>query len=423
VSDYLFALWDGGGAVPPVLSVAGALAARGHRVRVLADPVLADEVEAAGVAFVPWRVAPHRTDRDPANDPVKDWQARSPMAAFARLRDQLMFGPAELFARDLLNEHARQPAHAVVAEMLMPGAFLGAQAAGLPSAALVTTINPLPTPGRPPFGPGFAPARTSLGRVRDRVVAGLGRRSWDRGLPTLNEARATLGLAPLEHALDQVAGADRVLVLSSAAFDAPLGEPAPNVRYTGPRLDDPPWVADWTPPGGEDPLVLVGLSSTFMDQAALLGGVAQALGSLPVRGLITTGPAIDPASVAAPAGVTVVASAPHARILPHAAAAVTHGGHGTVIKALAAGVPLVVAPLGRDQLDVAQRVVGAGAGIRLKPGAKPEKLAAAIREVVEDPSYRVAAERLAAAIADETAEDRAVADLESLVRQSAAGGS
>jgi len=50
MTDYLFALWDGGGAVPPVLSIASALAQRGHDVRVLADPVLRDEVEAAGVA-------------------------------------------------------------------------------------------------------------------------------------------------------------------------------------------------------------------------------------------------------------------------------------------------------------------------------------------------------------------------------------
>ncbi|MGH3204263.1 MAG: hypothetical protein ACRDP5_19760 [Streptosporangiaceae bacterium] len=37
--------------------------------------------------------------------------------------------------------------------------------------------------------------------------------------------------------------------------------------------------------------------------------------------------------------------------------------YGTVIKALAAGVPLVVAPLGRDQPDNAARVIHAGAGL------------------------------------------------------------
>jgi UDP:flavonoid glycosyltransferase YjiC (YdhE family) len=93
---------------------------------------------------------------------------------------------------------------------------------------------------------------------------------------------------------------------------------------------------------------------------------------------------------------------------------VTHGGHGTVMKALAAGVPLVVLPMGRDQLEVAARVVAAGAGVRLKPSAAPAKVAAAVRTLLDDEKYRKSAQRLAAAIAEETAVDRALAELEDL---------
>jgi MGT family glycosyltransferase len=245
-------------------------------------------------------------------------------------------------------------------------------------------------------------------------VAALGARSWNRGLPALNAARAEHGLAPLDAALDQIGRADRMLVLTSKAFDVPTGDLPDNLRYAGPRLDDPPWAGEWTPPEGDEPLVLVGLSSTFQDQLGVLRRAAEALGSLPVRAVITTGPAVTPGDVDAPANVQIVAAAPHAEILRHAAAVVTHGGHGTVIKALAAGVPLVVLPMGRDQLDVAARVAGSGAGIRLKPGASAAKLANAVRAVLGDPSYRTAATRLAGAIAADTAEDRAVAELESL---------
>ena len=49
---------------------------------------------------------------------------------------------------------------------------------------------------------------------------------------------------------------------------------------------------------------------------------------------------------------------------------VTHGGHGTVMKALAAGVPLVILPHGRDQADTAARVTARSAGIALKRTAK-----------------------------------------------------
>ena len=102
-------------------------------------------------------------------------------------------------------------------------------------------------------------------------------------------------------------------------------------------------------------LVLVGMSSTYMNHADVLQRAATALGSLPVRGLVT-GPSIAIDAIDAPANVTVVERAPHREVLRHAAAILTHAGHGTVIKSLAAGVPLVAMPLGRDRLDNAARV-------------------------------------------------------------------
>ena len=81
----------------------------------------------------------------------------------------------------------------------------------------------------------------------------------------------------------------------------------------------------------------------------------------------------------------------------------THAGHGTVIKSLAAGVPVVAMPLGRDQLDNAARVAHHGAGLKLKPKASSDAIARAVRRVLDEPSFRANAERLAAAIASETA--------------------
>ena len=179
-----------------------------------------------------------------------------------------------------------------------------------------------------------------------------------------------------------------------------------------PAAEDPAWAGDWTPPAGDEPLVLVGLSSTFMDHGDLLQRVTTALGDLPVRGLVTTGPAIDPDSISAPANVDVVRSAPHSQVLPHAAAVVTHAGHGTVIKSLAAGVPLVCLPLGRDQLDNAARVAAHGAGLRLKPKARADAIARAVARVIDEPSFAASAQRMAAAIAEDVREDRAVAQLE-----------
>ncbi len=171
---------------------------------------------------------------------------------------------------------------------------------------------------------------------------------------------------------------------------------------------------EWSPPPGDDPLVLVGLSSTYMAQEALLQRIADALGRLPVRGLITLGPAVESPGLITPENVTVVQSAPHARVLEHASAVISHGGHGTVIKALAAGVPALAMPLGRDQPDNAARLRHSGAGLDLKPSAEPAAIADAVAELLRDERYAAAARRIAAVIREETATDLAVAELESV---------
>jgi len=414
---FLFVEWEGGGNLPPALGLARRLAARGHDVRVLSEPCNAAEVRAAGAEFVPYRRAPHRRDKSPASAYVRDWEAGNPLAAFALLRERLFFGPAAALAADVLDELGRRSADAVAVSDGLFGGLLAAERAGLPAALLVPGCYPYPAPGLPPIGTGAAPARGPLGRGRDAAGRMLVTRLYARGLPVLNAARAGLDLAPLGHPFVQVTRAARVLVLTSRAFDFPARALPPNVRYVGPVLDDPAWAADWASPwsaGHPDPLVVVGLSTTPQGQEALLRRAIDALGGLPVRGLVTTGPTLDPAAFPAPPHVVVRAAAPHARIFPEAAAVVTHAGHGTVIRALAAGTPLVCLPLGRDQADNAARVVARGAGVRLAPTASPAAIGDAIRRVLAEPRFRAGARRLAAAIADEAGRPDALAELERL---------
>ena len=411
---YLFAIIDGGGTVPADTSVMRAMVERGHEVRVLADRVLAPDIETTGAEHVPWDRAPQRTDLDPKSVIMKDWDTSTPFQAFARVRDGAMVGPADLFAADVRAELRRRPADAVVGNFFVFGAQIAAEAEGVPFAFLVSNLLSFRGSGTPPLGPGFKPARGPLGRARDNAVNRVMARLFDRGLDRLNEVRAAHGIEPIGSVLQNFERADRLLLMTSRAFEYEQYSPPPNVRIVGPRLDDPAWVGDWAPPAGDDPLLLVGMSSTFMDHADVLQRVTTALGELPVRGLVTTGPAIPPASIEAPPNVTVVERAPHREVLRHAAAVVTHAGHGTVIKALAAGVPVVAIPLGRDQLDNAARVAHHGAGLRLKAKASSEAIAGAVRRVLDEPAFGASAERLAAAIAAETAQDQAVEELEGL---------
>lgn len=417
---YLFVLWEGGGNVPPQLTLARKLIARGHSVRVLGDPCIREDAEAVGCVFVPFTRAPHRVDRSVESDIVRDWETKSPLHAFARLRDRIMFGPALQYAEDVLEELRRERVDAVAVDWTLLGALSGAEKAGVPVALMVHTIYPVPTPGMPAPGPGFLPMRGPLGRVRDAVFGRLFLRIFSTGFPALNRARRTLGLASLRDLREVLTHADRVLVLTSRAFDFEATVLPDNLRYVGPQVEDPAWVDPWQSPwpaGHPDPLVVVSLSTTPQGQATLLQRVVDVLGEMPVRALVTTGPAVDPASIRAPANTVVRHSAPHARVFREASAVITHAGHGTVIRALAAGVPLLCLPMGRDQPDIAARVAHRGVGLRLSPRASVAALRNSVAEVLEDTRLHQRAKQISSAIAEEVRRDEAVGELEALAQR------
>jgi MGT family glycosyltransferase len=418
---YLFALVDGGGNVPPELSAARQLLARGHSVTVLAEDSVMEDVGATGAEMIRWLHAPNRKDRRPENDPARDWECKYPWQLVDRIAKTLIIGPAADYARDVSDAIDRCRPDVVVCSMFCVGGMVAAEAAGIPFVPLFANVYPLPADGLPPFGTGLRPARGPVGRYRDRVLNRLTEYLWDAsGLSQLNALRRQYGLAPVSHTLDQLRAARRQLVQTSAEFDFPWTLPA-NVRYVGPVLDDPVWAqTPWMPPAGDAPLVLVAMSSTFQDQVGCLQRVLDALGTLKIRGVMTAGPAIDVTELTSPANVTILERASHQQILQHAALLITHGGHGTAMKALAAGVPMVLLPHGRDQGDTATRVTLRGAGISLRRTAASSTIAAAARRVLQNDSYRRAAQRLGATIRRDAESDALVRELESIAAGEAA---
>jgi MGT family glycosyltransferase len=417
---FLITMWEGGGNVPPELGVARRLLSRGHQVHVLADPTIQAAAQALGCTFSPWRRGPHHTSLDPAEDILKDWETRNPLVMLKRVRDRFIAGPAGDFAADTADAIEAFRPDVVVPDAFLFGSIIAAQAASLPVALLVPNIWVMPTPGTPPIGPGFAPAKSVLGRSRDAAMLATVNRLFRAGLPPVNAARAARGLAPLNSFYDQALSVARILVLTSPTFDYASVSVPPNVRYVGPVLDDPDWAEPWTPPwpdAGDHPLVLVGFSSTYQNQGPLLRRIVEALSTLPVRAVVTMGQMLDVDEVAPTRNVAVVRSAPHRQILGEASLAVSHCGHGTTMKTLAAGVPMVCIPMGRDQNDTAARVVHHGAGLRLSPKASTAKIRKALERVLGDDAFRVNASRLASAIADDSTTTDLVSELEALAAE------
>jgi MGT family glycosyltransferase len=190
------------------------------------------------------------------------------------------------------------------------------------------------------------------------------------------------------------------------------------VRYVGMPFEEvgaARWESPW-PADDPRPLVLVSFSTAPQGQAELLHRTIEALAPLPVRALVTLGPALTPDQFQAPAHVVLTPFVPHALVLPHVALIVSQCGHGTVMKALAHGVPLVCLPLVGDQPGIAARVVHAGAGVHLPPEASAWHIRTVMQQLLTEPRFHEAARRLAQAIATEDGVQTAAEALEALVR-------
>jgi MGT family glycosyltransferase len=390
------------GNAPPQLALTHRLIQRGHEVRVLAHEAARERVQRTGAEFVPFKHAYPALDMTrPETDPLHDWDVRTRLGAGLRVRDNILFGLLADTARDCSEALEEWPAQAIAFDWMLPGAALAAQAASLPAIALVHCPFPIPTRGAPPLGSGLRPMGGPLGGARDRVLLAFSRRFFAAGLPDLNRVRAAHGLDPITDWYDQLRTVQQIAVMSAPELDfSSRGRLAENVRYVGPAFEpfEEPWRSPW-PPDNDDPLVAISFSTSYMNQRAAVQRVLDAVAHLPVRALLTTGPALDRRSLRIPANTHAASFVAHRSVFPHASLVITHAGWQTVNAALADGVPILCIPGGRDQHDNALRVLAAGAGVRVGKYTSPRRLARTITRALADPALRDGAQRMAQALA------------------------
>jgi MGT family glycosyltransferase len=390
------------GNAPPQLAVTRELVERGHEVRVLAHRATRERVEATGAEFVEFRRAFPEMDitrRD--TDTLRDWEPRNPISYVRVMLKDVMFAFVEDVARDCVELLEDWTADVVVFDWMLIGAAIAAERAGLPAVTLVHCPYTLPVDGAPPMGLGLRPMPGRVGDLRDRVLTGVVQRVLAAaGRPVINRSRSEQGLAPLRDWQDQLLGVEAVYMMTAAELDfSSRGKLPANVHYVGPAFE--PYTHEWQSPwpqANTDPLVLISFSTSYMNQRALVQRVLDAIGGLPVRALLTAGPALEADQLRIPANTRTVAFVPHRTVLPHAALVVTHAGWQTINAALSDGVPLLCVPDGRDQPDNAARVVAAGAGVRVRKKASPRKLRRVIAQALTDPALKRGAERMAEAL-------------------------
>jgi UDP:flavonoid glycosyltransferase YjiC (YdhE family) len=375
----LFASTRGTGHFNPLVPLIEACLRGGHEVMVAGPPPLAETVERAGYPF--WEGA------EPPEDELGALWGRVPTASREQA-NAIVVG--EIFGR--LNVHAMLPSLEVACAEWRPDLLVREEAEFASAVAAQR------------HGVRHARLGISLGALEDLALELAG--------PRLDE---------LDPGIAEAIWASPYLTSVPARLEDPQGARRP-VTY---RFRDPAGIPprEPLPEGDTPPLVYVSFGSiagTMPIADALFAAVFEVAAGLPARVLLTLGQrdadieALGPA----PPNLRVEAWVNPADVLPQASAAVSHGGFGTTLGAVAAGLPLVVVPLFGDQPDNASRVEAVGAGVVVWPDAEAESMrsgldATALREAIEtvldEPAYGRTARELAAEIAALPPADEALA--------------
>lgn len=374
----LFSFVGGSGHFGPLAPIARAAVAAGHTVAVTCESTMVPVIEAAGfTAFV--------------SGPDLGGSARHPLLELDMEREE------RAITDGFAGRHAKQRATDVLAlcgdwkpDLLVCdevdfGAVVAAERFGIPHATVLVIAAGVLT-------------------RRELVAEPLAALRAEHGLPpdpSLRMLSRHLVLSPFPasfrdpaYPLPETAVSLRDLGLTSASGTAP----------------------DWLRAGST---VYFTLGTIFnMESGDLFNRVLDGLRDLPVNLIVTTGRHIDPAEFGPqPSNVHIERFIPQADVLPHCDAVVSHGGSGSVMGALAHGLPMVLLPMGADQPHNADRCVALGAGRVLDPiTATPDDVSEAVATLLADESYRHAAKRVRTEIEALPGEDHALELLEGLVR-------
>jgi UDP:flavonoid glycosyltransferase YjiC (YdhE family) len=358
------------GHVFPAVSLARALKARGHRVLVETWPQWEETVEGAGIEFVS----------------VDQYQVFPPPASGSPGS-----GEAAVALKPLLDEFDPD---VVINDVLTIAPALAAEAHGCRLATLIPHIYPDPARGMPLFAVGALPARTAAGRRFWAVAEGLLKPGLRRGRKELNAQRAIADLGPSERLFGSTSR-ELVLVATFPQLEYPRQWPG-SVEVTGPMPFEIPHPAIELPPG-DDPLVLVAPSTSKDPGNRLVRAALEGLAGEPVRVVATINREASGGDIPVPANAVLVEWLSYAQVMPEAALVICHGGHGTVARALAEGVPVLTCPADGDMNETAARITWAGVGLSARLSLTgPGTLRWATAEILNDREYGERAEQIAA---------------------------
>ncbi len=379
----LFTTQPGAGHFNPLVPFARALATAGHDVAVACAPSFRADVEDAGFRMFPagvdWRI-----------DRLSDFFPEAPAAGPDRAPwiTQHWTTTARAMTHDLQALIDDWRPDLLVHEPIEYGACLVAELRGIPHAtAGAFWASPLE-----PLVAWHDPLRRELGLPSD---------------PTMAQLYRYLLLAPMP---PQWIAADE---------QAP-----PTIHFVQPDLpgtgDESGLESLTRRSPSRRPLVHATLGTTEANRTpGIYEAIIAGLREDPIDLLVAVGHARDPAGFGPqPANVRIEGHVSHAELLPKCDVVVTHGGFGTIMGCLSAGVPMVVIPVQGDQPRNAKRCIDLGVGRAVGPDERtPAAIRAAVRAVLADPAYKANAVHMQREIYALPGMDHAVELMERLARE------
>jgi UDP:flavonoid glycosyltransferase YjiC (YdhE family) len=343
----------------PMLALGECLVRRGHAVAFETWERWRPHVLAAGMEFLP---APEFPVFPTRAVPLKPYEAV--FSATPPTRAAITGWRPDLVVHDVLT--------------LAPA--LAAELEGIPTATLIPHLYPVSAPGFAPYSIGARRPATAAGRWLWSRFEGPLQNGLLRGRDELNATRVGLGLPPTDR-LHGGLSTSLCLVATFPQLEYPRAWPA-SVHVVGPMLWEPPSTGRPALPPGEGPLVVVAPSTSHDPDQRLVRACLEGLRGLDVRVLAS----LDSRPAAAPIRTgrraRLVNWMSYAQAMSGAAMVICHAGHGTIVRALERGAPLLAVPHSGDMAENAARLDWAGLGVRL-----PWRLLCA-------PTLRLAAERL-----------------------------
>ncbi|MFZ1729878.1 MAG: nucleotide disphospho-sugar-binding domain-containing protein [Bacteroidota bacterium] len=344
--------------------------------------------------------------------PLHDYEENNPVSQFrSAFTTWLSRTPHEI--EDLQESYHRIHPDLLIVDVNTWGAAAFAEAQGKPWMMFMPYCLPISSADTPAFGPGFAPPRNALHRLRDRVVDSIINRAVRSQVKELNRIRTTMGVAVVDKFEDIFDRPDIVLYRTAEPFDYPRKNWPANILPIGPGL--------WSPPAEEaawidalpSPRILISVSTEKQDDGAIIETALRCMAEEDASLIVTTA-ALDPEQFKAPHDrVRITRFLSHAQIIDKFDLVVTHGGMGSTQRALAAGVPVCVIPCGRDQSETARRVEVSGSGTMLpKSKLNEQRLKQAMTEAMQ---RRAGAKRISDAFANAGGAKRAVRAISDLL--------